>query len=1039
MDKRLIFPQNVEDRRDAFFVREDRQYLRKHASNYHPEIQAYIQKAQPMENLVQVLLTALGAYEYWGQNVNGDRFRIPALTHEGTDYGYKTFETNSNYFLHHCFTKGTFVWTDIGPRPIQDIGVGDLVRTHTGRLLPVTTIFKNNYSGLLVTLRVAGYDRTLTSTKEHKHLVVRRQSLKCRNYGKGYSNFCTFYRDSSQTSCKLCKRPRKAITPEWVSAEDILPGDYLTQTPLKNIRTSSKEDIALGTVLGFYLAEGSLSKKKDGAVVTSVQFTFSELEVELIDKLRRAVSVLGMTLSKPYIHKQNHTATVCIHSTKFAARVKELCAEYSHLKKTPDDVYDLLGQEGLLALLGSYIDGDGHVYVSGKNKGQVRVRSCNETLLIGMRDISLNLGIATSYNMDVKASYRNRFGSVTRPNGVVSFSANEAKKLASYSLKCEKSDKTPKKSLQRSIFADGMWLHRVAETVKTDVTDEPVFNIEVTEDHTYQVEGFNTHNCNKDPALSKGKVLKSVWNEKAKRVELVVGIDVNLDPDGVAMVDRGEDLCFSMGCKVPYDVCSVCGNKAKTRAEYCDHLRYMINQIDPVSNQLVGADNTLPKFFDISRVLIPADKTAYMWTKVASASNPYRALGSAQLADLPPGKIADLSYLNKVAQDLSEARREKTAIAKKGTITKRVEFRATPEVPAQMEQGIPAAKTLLQHTGPTLSVEAIENILKTRASLDQILSSFVSLGMEPKPSEARLLILKLRPSAEQLSQIHLSPENVHSAVSQELLPLMEDRSFYRPILVKRIVKIANLLDENDPGMLKKAEEVKSILTGPPPKPEPVHPGYVAGFLAALYALFGPHSSGVGKFIGRAIADHPIIAIPIMAGAATGIHGLFFDHTPTRTGFYNVDANLQGLYNRPWQSRFAEMQARPVTVIKTGAAKADTELAKKVLYGVPAIFLGSGAYNFYHQQHPEKQPGHVTRLIADNPEVMSMGLVGEHLAGKPVSKRISDAVGSAKRLIKKASIRNLEFLEAAPENDRELIWDVAILDAAERIRKKLSGG
>ena len=115
---------------------------------------------------------------------------------------------------------------------------------------------------------------------------------------------------------------------------------------------------------------------------------------------------------------------------------------------------------------------------------------------------------------------------------------------------------------------------------------------------------------NKDPALAKGKVLEAVWNDKAKRVELVVGIDPALDSDAANMLDNGEELCFSMGARLPYDVCTECGNKAKTRAEYCDHLRYQMNQIDPKSGRLIGAINPFPKFFDISRVLIPADKTA---------------------------------------------------------------------------------------------------------------------------------------------------------------------------------------------------------------------------------------------------------------------------------------------------------------------------------------------------------------------------------------------------------------------------------------------
>jgi hypothetical protein len=645
VDKRLILPQNIGDRRDVYFVKEDRQFLRKHASSYHPKIAEYIEKAKPIPNLIQVLLTALGAYEFWGQNVNGDRFRVPALTHEGSDYGYQTFTSNANYFTHHV---------------------------------------------------------------------------------------------------------------------------------------------------------------------------------------------------------------------------------------------------------------------------------------------------------------------------------------------------------------------------------------------------------NKDPALAKGQVLHAVWNEAGKRVELIVGINPSLDPEGAAMVDRGDDVTFSMGAKVPFDVCSICHHRAKTRAEYCDCLRYMMNQIDPMSNQLVGADNLFPKFFDISRVLIPADKTAHMWTKVASALNPYRALGSAQLAELPAGTLNNPEYLLKKVAEQQEFAREKlgtqkiSAVSKNATITKRVEFTASPKLVSRLQESVPTSKALLQETSPSLSEKSFEEMAKNHVSLQQLLSTMAVLGMEPTLEESGHILKAFGAVPEHLS---LGPTHFHEGVSRRLLPLVSERSFARPVLTRRIVGLANKLDAGDAETVKKAEAIQDIMLRKP-QDKGMHPGYLAGLAAALYALFGPHATGLAQGIGKAMADYPYILLPLGMGALAGYKVL---STPTQTGFYNVDDSLAGLYNKSYQSRFAEMQARPVTVIKTGAAKADPELAKKIFYGVPAIYLGSKVLKAREESHPEKQPGTISHLIASNPELLSVGLIGEHLAGRPVSQRVGKAIESGKRIIKSASIRDLEFLEAVPESERELIWDVAILDAADRINKKVLGG
>lgn len=90
-----------------------------------------------------------------------------------------------------------------------------------------------------------------------------------------------------------------------------------------------------------------------------------------------------------------------------------------------------------------------------------------------------------------------------------------------------------------------------------------VYNFEVEEDHTYVVNGHAVHNC-----------------------------------------------------KIPYDVCTVCGNKAPTRKQYCDHLKYEMGKIYPDGVQSCAL-NPSPKFFDSSWVIRPADRTGYMLKKVA--------------------------------------------------------------------------------------------------------------------------------------------------------------------------------------------------------------------------------------------------------------------------------------------------------------------------------------------------------------------------------------------------------------------------------------
>jgi hypothetical protein len=144
-----------------------------------------------------------------------------------------------------------------------------------------------------------------------------------------------------------------------------------------------------------------------------------------------------------------------------------------------------------------------------------------------------------------------------------------------------------------------------------------------------------------------------------KRVELIVEIDRHKAKqfgaeDVCDRLDRGMFPDVSMGCKVPYDLCSKCLDWEKyrtaqstfnpsrhrtvgaavlefhkknpirglsvTRNDYCEHLKMMLNKILEDGTKIY-AINDYPRFFDISFVFIGADKTAKVMAKLASASD----------------------------------------------------------------------------------------------------------------------------------------------------------------------------------------------------------------------------------------------------------------------------------------------------------------------------------------------------------------------------------------------------------------------------------
>jgi hypothetical protein len=139
---------------------------------------------------------------------------------------------------------------------------------------------------------------------------------------------------------------------------------------------------------------------------------------------------------------------------------------------------------------------------------------------------------------------------------------------------------------------------------------------------------------NKDLSKGRGIIRDSDFNPEMRRIELLVGLHRDkkaaerngglVADEELEALDRGEDIPVSMACKVAFDVCSSCGNKAKTRKEYCgpemckhggcrDNLGKTFED-----GHTLHVDNPDPMFFDISKVFRNADRIAFTLGKAAA-------------------------------------------------------------------------------------------------------------------------------------------------------------------------------------------------------------------------------------------------------------------------------------------------------------------------------------------------------------------------------------------------------------------------------------
>jgi hypothetical protein len=225
---------------------------------------------------------------------------------------------------------------------------------------------------------------------------------------------------------------------------------------------------------------------------------------------------------------------------------------------------------------------------------------------------------------------------------------------------------------------------------------------------------------NKDPKKSMGKVLHSYYNPKMHRVELIVEFNNDKAKKVLDRLNAGELLATSMGTRVSHEKCSICGHISKTLAQRCDHLKKEMNRIYP-DGRKVFAYNYAPKFFDISIVRIPADKTS-------------RVVRMIRIDESPDGSEKKLVIFEKKLDSNAENPYNKVAsLEANAEISK--------EIPAKLESSENAAtpKELAQLIKKRLSNDVLYKL--SEYPLVDTLSTMLALRIMPAPQDFQKLAL----------------------------------------------------------------------------------------------------------------------------------------------------------------------------------------------------------------------------------------------------------------------------------------------------------
>lgn len=320
------------------------------------------------------------------------------------------------------------------------------------------------------------------------------------------------------------------------------------------------------------------------------------------------------------------------------------------------------------------------------------------------------------------------------------------------------------------------------------------------------------HHINRPNSPAYGKVLRAFFNPSMDRVELVVSVDRKKAPDIADRIENYGDVSTSMGFRALYDVCNVCGNKARTRRDYCSHARNQMLKVLP-DGRIVHVRNPYGRFFDISFVIDPADLTSRaVWVNRLPVSGEVKeASVSADtkypiLSRIDDGLVFLSSDLAKIA-GCSPLDGDKEA-----DITKEVSSEGEVVLTPNDEAYLREASDNLKTSEPSLSEDDLAFLIDN-FSLEEIAATAGMCGISLKPEEAQYLALRsmgepklasdLRRArmivwdedAEPTDALVAGPEHFSEKLARTFLKdedFMARRSYHRGWLAERLDKEGSL-------------------------------------------------------------------------------------------------------------------------------------------------------------------------------------------------------------------------------------------------------
>lgn len=425
-----------------------------------------------------------------------------------------------------CVPPGTLVMSNPSLKPMEEFKVGDLVLTKEGTYRRVTKTYKDPFNGNLVSIK-AYHLPEMKVTPNHKVWASK---------GNGFS--WTLAKDLEIGDKIILSFPDMEQDIENLRTFDYIDTKDLTveggkvygghrfgrrnpkARPIPEYIPISKDFLRIA---GYYLAEGCTTPQY-------IKFGFNVEEKEYVGDVILTMKKLFNLPATVYPRANSKGVEIQFGCVPLARLFKALFSTGAHNKRVPH-FFLHLPEEKLKELVKGYFRGDG----SNTSKGGQRVEldSVSIDLASQLRLILLRMGIVTSFRKD-----NNSRGFGTAKSKIFRLYADGYPQLARYIFGTAPVGK--KRPRARKAYIEGN--HLITPIYKIDQIpySGPVYNIEVEEDHSYNLLGGVVSNSTHPSAATKLEF--RIWNRSLTVAEFPAAVDAYCEISGWVYLFRIEFL-----------------------------------------------------------------------------------------------------------------------------------------------------------------------------------------------------------------------------------------------------------------------------------------------------------------------------------------------------------------------------------------------------------------------------------------------------------------------------------------------------------------